>query len=58
VPVRNQASISTAPTATSRARIGGDDVCDHPRDAREYLGQMTTTAFFRCTACDGVIVEW
>lgn len=42
----------------SRARIGGTDGCEHPRDARIYLGQMTTAAFFQCTVCDGVIVEW
>jgi hypothetical protein len=42
----------------TRVRVGGADACDHPRDGRQYLGQMGTAAFFRCPSCDGVFVEW
>ncbi|AUV82171.1 hypothetical protein C2R22_11355 [Salinigranum rubrum] len=42
----------------SRARVGGDDACDHPHGDRVYLGQMGTAAFFTCPVCDGVLVEW
>jgi hypothetical protein len=45
-------------TPAGRARVGGDDACDHPDDGRTYLGQMATAAFFRCAACEGVVIEW
>lgn len=45
-------------SATRGAIVGGDDACDHPPDARTYLGHMGTAAFYQCTVCRGAVVTW
>ena len=37
--------------------IGADEACDHPSKPREYLGHYGTAAFYRCEACEAVIVR-
>jgi len=55
-----RASDATNPdrAASRGAVVGGDDDCEHPSDARAYLGHMGTAAFYRCTVCDGAVVTW
>ena len=57
-----------APAVTETARnepahnvsayaIGADEPCDHPSERLEYLGHYGTAAFYRCEACEAVIVR-
>ena len=62
------ANDNRAPAVTETARneparsisahtIGADEACDHPSERREYLGHDGTAAFYRCEACEAVIVH-
>lgn len=41
-----------------RSVVGGEGRCTHPTESREYLGNMGTTALYRCTDCGGAIATW
>jgi hypothetical protein len=55
-PAVTKTARSEPARSVSAYTIGANESCDHPSERRVYLGHYGAAAFYRCEACEAIIV--